>query len=223
MKNPDCPLCGGKKSERFYSGPRRDYHRCRDCGLIFIPPNQLPTGGEEKARYDLHQNNPEDPGYRRFLSRLFLPLQARLAPGSRGLDFGSGPGPTLSALFEEAGHSVVLYDPFYAPNPSALEGEYDFITATEVLEHLHHPGRELARLWSCLKPGGILGVMTGLAPGIDKFACWHYIGDPTHVCFFRPETFQWLADRWRAECAFVGEGAIIITKQAGASTVYSLF
>ena len=212
MKNPDCPLCGGKGSERFYTGPRRDYYRCRDCGLIFIPPNQLPSRGEEKARYDLHQNNPEDPGYRQFLNRLFLPLQGRLAPSSRGLDFGSGPGPTLSAMFEEAGHSMVLYDPFYAPESSALEGEYDFITATEVLEHLHHPGRELARLWNCLKPGGSLGMMTGMAPGVEEFARWHYIGDPTHVCFFRRETFEWQAARWQAQCVFVEEGVVILTK-----------
>lgn len=209
----NCPLCGKKATEGFFSGPKRDYYRCRGCRLIFISPEQLPSGDEEKARYDLHQNSPGDPEYRQFLSRLFVPLQARLAPGSRGLDFGSGPGPTLSAMFEEAGHTVVLYDHFYNREPSALERQYDFITATEVLEHLHHPGRELARLWSCLKPGGSLGVMTGLAPEEEKFTRWYYISDPTHVCFFCRETFEWLAARWQAECAFVGEGTVILTKK----------
>ena len=31
-------------------------------------------------------------------------------------------------------------------------------TATEVVEHLRHPGKELDRLWSLLKPGGNLGI-----------------------------------------------------------------
>ena len=28
-----------------------------------------------------------------------------------------------------------------------------------------------------------------------RFAAWHYTNDPTHVCFFSPETFTWLAVR----------------------------
>ncbi|MEA1927429.1 MAG: class I SAM-dependent methyltransferase [Candidatus Auribacterota bacterium] len=196
----------------FFSGPIRTYYRCRGCGLIYISPDQFPSGDEEKCRYDQHQNSPGDPAYRKFLSRLFLPLRERLSPRSHGLDFGSGPGPTLSVMLEEAGHTMVLYDHFYNRNPSVLERQYDFITATEVLEHLHHPGRELDRLWRCLKPGGCLGIMTGLAPEEDEFASWYYIRDPTHVCFFSRGTFEYLATRWQAECDFVGEGTVIIQK-----------
>ena len=212
MTNPDCPLCGEETSPLYFSGPDRDYYRCHKCRLIYISPDQLPSGSEEKSRYDQHQNSPDDPEYRKFLSRLFLPLRARLLPGSHGLDFGSGPGPTLSVMFEEAGHTMVLYDHFYKREPAVLERQYDFITATEVLEHLHHPGRELAKLWSCLKTGGSLGMMTGLAPEEDEFASWYYIRDPTHVCFFCRETFEWLAARWEAECDFVGEGTVILKK-----------
>ena len=212
MKNPDCPLCGEEAPTLIFSGPGRDYYRCQGCGLIYISPGQIPSGDEEKFRYDQHQNSPGDPEYRKFLSRLFLPLRDRLSPGSQGLDFGSGPGPTLSVMLEEASHTVVLYDHFYNRDPSVLERQYDFITATEVLEHLHHPGWELERLWSCLKPGGSLGIMTGLAPEEEEFSSWYYIRDPTHVCFFCRETFEYLADLWEAECDFVGEGTVIIKK-----------
>ena len=47
-----------------------------------------------------------------------------------------------------------IFDPFYAPDSKVLEQQYDFITTTEVLEHLHHPRSELDQLWSCLKPRG---------------------------------------------------------------------
>jgi hypothetical protein len=166
---------------------------------VFVPPAFFLQAEEEKRRYDLHRNSPDDPGYCRFLSRLFLPLQRSLPSGSSGLDFGSGPAPTLSRMFEAAGFSITLYDRFYDPDPAALERQYDFITAAEVVEHLHEPGRELDRLWSCLRPGGKLGIMTQPAAEPEAFARWHYQNDPTHVCFFSPATFSWMAVRWDAE------------------------
>ena len=44
--------------------------------------------------------------YRKFLSRMFKPMMERIEPDSYGLDFGSGPGPTLNLMFEEEGHTV---------------------------------------------------------------------------------------------------------------------
>ena len=101
---------------------------------------------EEKAQYDLHENDPHDLGYRKFLSRLTDPLLAKLPPHSYGLDYGCGPGPTLSVMMHEAGHSMALHDPIYHPNPDALSRSYQFITATEVFEHLHQPARDLDSL-----------------------------------------------------------------------------
>jgi hypothetical protein len=143
---------------------------------------------------------------------MFIPLQRMLAPKSEGLDFGSGPVPTLSRMFEEAGHSMTIFDHFYEHVPAALERHYDFITATEVVEHLQDPGKELARLWACLKDGGWLGIMT--APPVDQevFPQWHYKNDPTHVCFFSPQTFAWLALQWDAEATFA-EGDVVFFRK----------
>lgn len=208
-----CPLCNTANAEPFFEDNRRSYFRCKVCQLTFVPPAQYLSPTEEKAEYDLHQNSPDDPGYRQFLSRIFEPMQARLAPNSHGLDFGCGPGPTLSVMFEEAGHTVALYDVFYAKNPSVFEQQYDFITATEVVEHLHQPQQELDRLWACLKPGGLLGIMTKLALNRDAFSRWHYKNDLTHVCFFSRQTFQWLAQKWEAEVTFIGKDVILFLKQ----------
>lgn len=180
---------------------------------MFVPSGQFLSEHEEKAQYDLHRNSPEDPDYRQFLSRLFIPMQAQLAPGSHGLDFGSGPGPTLSVMFEEVGHSMAIYDHYYALEPSVLQRPYDFITATEVLEHLHHPKQELDRLWALLKPGGILGVMTKLLGDREAFPGWHYKNDPTHVCFFSRPTFRWLAAQWHAELSFADGDVMLFYKK----------
>ena len=213
---PTCLLCGSRQSTLFHQDRRRPYWRCAFCRLVFVPPIFHLAPQEEKAEYERHQNRPDDPGYRRFLARLARPLVARLSPGSRGLDFGSGPGPALAAMLTEAGHDIALYDPFYANDPAALAGRYDFVTATEVLEHLRDPGRELDRLYRRLKPGGLLGVMTKRVIDHERFVRWHYIRDPTHVCFFSRETFTWLADRWRARLDIVDRDVIIIEKPAGA-------
>jgi 2-polyprenyl-3-methyl-5-hydroxy-6-metoxy-1,4-benzoquinol methylase len=167
---------------------------------------------EEKAEYDLHRNSPDDVGYRRFLSRTVEPLAARLAPASNGLDFGCGPGPTLSVMLEEAGHQVALYDPFYANDQSVFKRQYDFITATEVVEHLRRPGEELARLWACLAPGGFLAVMTKRVINRQAFARWHYKADRTHICFFSAQTFEWLAKQWQAGLVFEGKDVAILEK-----------
>ena len=207
-----CPLCRAEDVRSYSRDGRRDYYHCRVCSLVFVPPRQLPSAEEEKKRYDLHQNSPEDPGYRRFLSRLFIPLQRLLAPGSDGLDFGSGPEPALSRMFEEAGHSMVIFDHFYEHVPTVLERQYDFITATEVVEHLHDPGKELERLWACLKEGGRLGIMTAFAVPQEAFPQWHYKNDPTHVCFFSPRTFAWLGLRWNAEVTFADADVVFFRK-----------
>lgn len=206
-----CPLCRAAAGEPFFQD-WRDYLRCPVCRLVFVPAHQFLSPESEKAAYDLHENSADDPEYRRFLGRLFVPLSERLAPGSSGLDFGSGPGPTLSLMFEEAGHSMAIFDYFYAPEIERLGRQYDFISASEVVEHLHQPRAELDRLWSCLKPNGHLGIMTRRLTDQTAFANWHYKRDPTHVCFYATETFRWLAAHWRAPVTFHENDVVIFTR-----------
>ncbi len=211
--SPDpCPLCGAIEAAHFHRDARRDYYRCGVCALVYVPTAYRLPPEAERAVYDQHENSPEDPGYRRFLGRLFTPLKARLAPGAEGLDFGAGPGPTLSVMFEEAGHPMAIYDPFFAPHPEVLERHYDFITATEVVEHLYAPGEELARLAGRLRPGGWLGLMTKRVTSPEAFVGWHYILDPTHVCFFSEATFRWLAEHLGLEVAFPAADVVLLQK-----------
>lgn len=213
VENMICPLCQRGQAREFFAGRARNYYQCRHCSLVFVPSTQFLSAENEKKRYDLHQNSPDDAGYRRFLQKFFSQLQPHLNPGSIGLDFGSGPGPTLSLMFEQAGHSMTLYDRFYEPNSAVFEKQYDFITAAEVVEHLHDPKQELERLWSCLKQGGMLGIMTQRVVDRDAFSQWRYKDDLTHVCFFEPGTFTWLARQWDAELTFAERDIVILKKK----------
>lgn len=209
---PVCPLCQAKNTSLFHQDSRTYFH-CRVCRLVFVQPHQFCSLSQEKAIYDLHQNSSEDEGYRRFLSRLFMPVSGRLSPHCYGLDFGCGPTPTLSLMFEEAGHIMENYDVFYAPDICTLSKQYDFICASEVVEHLHHPQRDLDKLWSCLKRQGCLGIMTKRVIDQKAFSTWHYKSDPTHVCFYSVKTFQWLAHHWQAQLEITADDVVIFMKQ----------
>ncbi|MCD6527687.1 MAG: class I SAM-dependent methyltransferase [Desulfuromonas sp.] len=202
----------GTDTEFFHADRLRRYLHCCDCQLVFAEAVSLPTVEEEKQLYDQHQNSPQDEGYRRFLGRLYQPLRTRLTTGQQGLDFGSGPGPTLSVMFEEIGCPMSIYDPIYAPDSQVWQRDYDFITASEVVEHLHQPNVGLERIWARLKPGGFFGIMTKMVQDKTAFVCWHYKNDPTHVCFYSAATFDWLANKWQASVEIIGTDVIIFHK-----------
>lgn len=207
-----CPLCLNHQTLHFHTDKQRDYLQCQVCDLVFAPKHQLLSATEEKSQYDLHQNSPDDQGYRQFLCRLLNPLTEYLPEQAQGLDFGCGPGPTLSIMMSERGFSMENYDPFYANLPDLLERSYDFITSTEVFEHLHQPSETIPLLMQMLKPGGILGVMTKRWIDKDAFARWHYKNDPTHVSFYSDQTFQWMADQWDLRLKIISADTVLLFK-----------
>ena len=207
-----CPLCKSQNTTHYLRDSFREYLICTDCSLVFVPKTFHLSEKEEKQRYDLHRNDPADPRYRAFLSRICNPMKARLLKRARGLDFGCGPRPTLSLMFQAHGHTVDIYDKFYAHNPEVFQRKYDFVTATEVVEHLKNPQHELQRLYHIIEPGGILGIMTKLVIDKSAFENWHYKRDPTHICFFSKPTFEWLGKTWQSEIEFIGTDVILIHK-----------
>ncbi len=207
-----CPLCGCSYTDSWHQDKHREYVKCRECELVFVPPVWHLSSEDEQAYYDLHDNNVDDPGYRRFLSRVYQPVAERVNTCAKGLDFGCGPGPALATMFMEAGHCMSVYDLYYADNPEVLETSYDFITCTEVAEHLANPGEVLTRLVNMLRPGGVLGVMTKLVKDQEAFSRWHYIRDPTHITFFSEKTFRWFAWQSRCDIEFIGSDVILFTR-----------
>ena len=207
-----CPLCLSNHTQFYFKDKNRSYFQCARCELVFVLPEQRLDPVSEKAHYDHHENNTEDLGYRQFLSRLATPLTQRLAANCKGLDFGCGPGPALAQLLREAGHSVALYDIYYQPDPNVLKETYDFVTATEVIEHLFEPNKVWLQWLNLVKPGGWIGIMTKQVIDLQAFARWHYKYDPTHVCFFSQATFRYLAARDKLELEFIGSDVILLKK-----------
>jgi hypothetical protein len=207
-----CPVCRASGSSRFLCVDGHDYGRCPSCEARFLDPSHRPSEPEEKAHYLHHENDPDDPQYRRWLSRLARPLLDRLDASLSGLDYGCGRGPALAAMLREAGHEVALYDPLFFPDPGQLDRTYDFITCTEVVEHFHRPAEEFTRLDAMMRPGGWLAVMTCFQTDDALFAGWHYRRDPTHVVFYREATFRVIAAQYEWQCEIPVKDVAIMRK-----------
>lgn len=196
-----CPLCHGADLVVYHHDKKRRYHQCQTCQLVSVPAEYYLSAEAEKAEYDKHENHPHDLGYQTFLNRTLEPLLSRVSPLAVGLDFGCGEGKALSLMAKARGYRIENYDLYYANHPETLARQYDFITLTEVIEHVSNAADLLAQLDSLLKPKGILAVMTKRVQNQTAFASWHYKNDPTHINFYAEATFQWLAQHygWRLE------------------------
>lgn len=209
----DCRTCEHGKAVPFQRIGNQDYWYCTTCKSIFMDESCLPTREAEYERYLLHNNDPNDLAYRQFLSKLAEPLLQELFPAQEGLDYGCGPGPALAHMFREAGHHVRLYDSFFHNDRSTLNFTYDFIICSETVEHFHHPFQEFQCFDRLLKPGGWLAIMTSFLTPQIEFANWHYRRDPTHVVFFREETFQFLAAQFDWKCKVPQTNVVLMQKQ----------
>lgn len=207
-----CTLCHSENTSFYSKGESREYYLCSDCFLVFVPEEFFLSPELEKLKYDSHQNFTDDLVYRNYLKQIMNPVLDRVSPNACGLDFGSGPGPALSQMFESSGFKTDIYDAYYAPNTEIFHKSYDFITACEVVEHLFDPQMELDRLFGLLKPGGILAIKTQVLPSKENFSSWYYKRDKTHVCFFSKECFNSLAKRWGACVEFVQSDIVVFTK-----------
>ncbi|CCQ10428.1 Putative methyltransferase associated with DUF414 [Pseudoalteromonas luteoviolacea B = ATCC 29581] len=212
MEMQQCGLCGSTQLHDFYEDKRRVYLQCAECYLVFVPKSFHLTPELEKAIYDQHENALQDEGYKRFLSRAFNPIEARVDIPALGLEFGCGPGPLLAHMLQTRGYQVELYDLYYHPNEVVLTKLYDFVTCTEVIEHIANPSQIFELLFGLMKVNAPLVMMTKLVIDANRFATWHYKNDLTHISFFSRETFEFVARKYNVSVEFIGADVIVLTK-----------
>jgi SAM-dependent methyltransferase len=212
-QNNACPLCASCGPYTNITGPKgRGYLLCENCQLIFMQREFLPDRTAEKERYQAHQNGPQDAGYVQFLNQAITPALRYLNASMRGLDYGCGPVPTLSGLLKEHGLHCENYDPYFCP--AFPEGSFDFIFATEVVEHFFHPAQELQRISALLQPGGMLTIMTEPWVSLAGFSEWHYAKDMTHVCFYHANTIAYICTRYGFEKLNQDSPRVSVLKQS---------
>lgn len=190
-----------------------DVFQCNNCRLIFKNPNIHLSSAEDFKRYSTHQNNSQDQGYIDFLNRLVQPLSNFLPPTYSALDFGCGPGPTLSILLKKSGAETYNYDPIFFPEEKLLEKKYDVVTATEVAEHFKTPESDWKLLLNLVAPNGLLGIMTQMFNDSIDYQSWWYKNDPTHVVFYQKKTFDYLESFFDLEKIYDDNKSVIIYRK----------
>ena len=190
-----CPLCLNSNPKSFFSDSlHKSYHRCLECDLIWLDPQNLPTPQTELKKYKEHNNSLENKGYVAMFEDFLDFIALKTLKPKRLLDFGSGPEPVLSQILKQKGYTCHIFDPIFAPTTQNLHQNYDLITCTEVAEHFHHPRKSFEHLVSLLDQKGYLAIMTQFHPQNEAdFLNWWYIRDPTHVSFYSLKTFHYLA------------------------------
>ena len=208
-----CPLCGNAGEKQAVFGPNEWVYRlCGTCRLVFMESASLPFPEAEKQRYLKHENTADNSGYIKSLNRAVEPAMAFLKAGGAGLDYGCGPGPVLAKLLESRGFACDNYDPFFFPAIDKTRA-YDFIFATETLEHFFNPAVEIRRMFSLLQKGGHLAVMTKLWKDTGSFKDWSYARDFTHVVFYHADTFKWISSRFEAAIVYENSEDVVILQK----------
>jgi 2-polyprenyl-3-methyl-5-hydroxy-6-metoxy-1,4-benzoquinol methylase len=207
-----CHLCNSREPKLIHETKKKKYYQCDNCLLVFLPEEYHVDSIREKQRYECHCNLDENEGYVNHLNRLVMPIAPMLKKKSKGLDFGCGPGPTLSKLMTALGHHVENYDPIFKDDKDLLSKSYDFVLSSEVVEHFCDAESSWMKLVSLVEQNGLLGIMTEVKTDDVEFGEWWYIRDVTHVSFYTTETFLWICSRFNLELLYSNKNVLIFRK-----------
>lgn len=220
MSRPACRTCGGQSVQHVgklpdvneFAGKRLeselaggDLWRCSLCGFLFRSP--LLTDDAYEHLYRTGALDVWDTEQRREDFRLIRQyLQGLDAKSMDVLDVGCYTGQLLASMpktFRMFGIETNKEAALVAASKgitviaetvqelTAPSGQYDVITACDVIEHVVNPLDFLKRLRAHLKPGGQLLVTTGNCDAL----LWRLLGARYWYCFF-PEHISFIGSRW---------------------------
>jgi len=195
-----CHICNNSVDSFVDEKTKIVYYHCDSCEYIFKSPEYYQDFKAQHVRYDLHENDENDAGYRAYFQRFLDFVLPRIEKPGAALDFGCGASSLLAQLLEEKGIGCDYYDPIYHPKEDEKDKKYDLIVTTEVFEHLHQPKEVFVKLLGQLDEGGYLAIQTQFHSNrIETFKKWYYHQDPTHIVFFRVKTFRKLCEMYGCE------------------------
>jgi SAM-dependent methyltransferase len=220
---------------RYSSFSRQEFtiSRCVECQFAFVADPRTDfdalydekyyagRGADPAVDYLEELQNPSRT-IRRYEWRGILEIVSSLidvSPATSWLDYGCGTGGLVlyanaqgipgAVGFEEGLHSNAVDDRgitiLTAHDIESAAGQFDVITAIEVIEHVIDPVCELTRLRRLLKPGGLLFLTTGNSlPFQDRLLDWSYVVPDVHVSYFEPSNLALAMKRAGFEPTFPG-------------------
>jgi len=206
-----CSLCNYETSY-ILTFRNKDYFECPNCESIQMHPDSFISLEKEKHRYELHNNDVFDLGYRNFVKPILDYIFNNFNINDLGLDFGAGHGPVIAKILEDKNFDIKIYDPFFHNNKALLKSKYDYIIICEVIEHFHKPKQEFELLYNLLNPNGQLIIMTDPLLDNTEFSKWYYKNDETHVFFYSLKTFEYIQKEFKFSNFTIDNRLIVFTK-----------
>jgi len=198
-----CVACGSKDAQRLGVKNELEIVSCRDCNTLYTPYSPWYSSSYFYLGYYLKDEEIETPP---FVQQRLQEITAEFAPyrkTNKLLDLGCGAGGLLQAArnhgwnaqgldvsshaakhVREMGFEVFEGELHEAAFPS---GQFDVITAAELLEHVFEPRALLQEVARILRPGGLFWTTTPHARGISARVLglkWRCIWPPEHLQLF---------------------------------------
>lgn len=210
-----CKLCQNETTSFYDDYMACTTYQCRSCELIFKDEDAIVSTESELKVYQQHNNTEENLGYvamfQDFIDKTILPHKKQI---TTVLDFGSGPNPVLAGMLRREGFQTDHYDKFFAPE-KVYEGKtYDLITSTEVIEHIADVRGVMQLFAEHLNPGGYLALMTQFHDNTPQhYLKWWYRRDPTHIVFYRPKSFEKVAEKFGLTLCYHDDKKIVLLQK----------
>jgi len=211
----NCHICNGSTENFLHQKTNMLYYHCKACEYIFKSPECYQDLERQKERYNLHENNEDDAGYRAYFKRFLDFTLPHVGTVQSALDFGCGRTSLLAKLLQKESINCDYYDPIYHPKTLDENKKYDLIVSTEVFEHLHQPKEVFGHLVKKLNENGYLAIQTQFHPNEkEAFKKWYYHHDSTHIVFFNVQTFRVLCNLFG--CKLIGDNGknIVVIQKA---------
>ena len=205
-----CPACSSSKARKVGTKNELEIVSCMQCQSLYCPYSPWYNSEMYYGDYYTHHGIDEPPLVARRLSEITADF-SRYRQTNRLLDVGCGAGSLLQAArdngWEAQGidvsasavsHSRNLgFEVFHGElNEAQLaKGQFDVITAVEILEHLFDPAKVVNEIHRLLRPGGLFWLTT---PNCRSLAArlmglgWRVVSPPEHLQLFSVEGLRTL-------------------------------
>ncbi len=217
MSHPPCRVCGDSHTGLFAEKDGYAYARCAACGFVFLDP--MPDAAALAGQYAGEAISAEayPKAASRFRRARVKALRfVRYIRGNETIDLGCGGGFMVEAMRRlgaratgvDVNPGAIAYasrrfahNRFYCDDLAAFEGRglaFDFVYASEVMEHLPDIGAFMRLIARITRPGGHVYVTT---PDIghwrvpDDVTEWDMFSPPMHVQFFNRRCLGVLFER----------------------------
>ncbi len=208
-----CPACSSSKARKLGTKNELEIVSCLQCRTLYCPYSPWYNSEMYYGDYYTHHGIDEPPLVARRLTEITAAF-SRYRQTNRLLDVGCGAGSLLQAAHDngwdaqgiDVSASAVSYarnlgfEVFHGELSEAklANGQFDVITAVEILEHLFDPVATVNEIHRLLRPGGLFWLTT---PNCRSLAArlmglgWRVVSPPEHLQLFSVEGLRTLLFR----------------------------